>query len=207
MLTSQTRETIKWFFGVTVTVTGIMSIVFVMDPPARFVGRFPAAIGSGQASPEKVKTLMGESKPDIHKLQKGSGALEIQITSPQKSNLDAGSVIELEASVTAKMDLNDLQFGWLLPEGITAETGSVDGQIGKLAAGESTTLRLTIKSTTNDNRRVHLHVFRHENGEPSGKMAQYNTVDQEVIEAKLTSKAEMLQKAEEEEGHVQKVMQ
>lgn len=130
---------------------------------------------------------------------KANGTLEVWIEAPGQGSAAAGSTVNLEATVSALTDLEGLKYNWILPaDGIGAVNGPLEGDIGTLLGGDSTTLYLSITPSTSENRQIHLHVYRVVGGENTGRMAQFNTVDQERIDAPAKSKAERLEKASAE---------
>lgn len=187
MIASQTKEKIKWLFGVVCTVAAILSIAHLVEGPGTH--RFPA-------SPEKAKKVF-DSKPEAHTMNKGGGPVDIVISAPVK-----GSVTQLEAKITASMDADSLKFAWNLPDGVNVSAGAVEGEIGAIKAGETITIHLSYSSSTEENRQIHLNVFKMVDGEAHGQVAQYNTANQEMIEAELKTKAEMFERSTASEGQL-----
>ena len=153
--------------------------------------RGPSSVG--QAQPHKIHS-------------KVSGQYDVEIRSLKSPVADAGDQISLEATITSVQDVEAAFFAWNLPEGIQP-LSAVTGDLGPLKAGETKTVILQATSATEENKHIHLHVYKLEGAERLGVMTQYNTRDQEKIEARLRTKAENLatQNASGEER--QKIMQ
>lgn len=187
ILTSHNKERVLWFAGVIVTVGGILAIA---HPWPELQNRDPASVPP--ISEFKAQKLNFREGLSFDQFKKSSGEIEVTIRVKDKPRLEPGAVLELEASVHALSAVENVEFAWLLPDGITAESGELKGPLGSLQRDDSRTIRLLVKSSTSDNRQIHLHVFRNVDGEARGHIAQYNTVDQEKIEAVLSQKAERL---------------
>lgn len=148
------------------------------------------------AAEEKVKTLRSiASINGLRPAAKGSSIVNVEITRLDDREVQAGTPLTLEAKVEAVSDLNDLEFVWLLPEGVRVENGQVSGQLGTLAQGAVATLQINLLQELDGNRQVNLHVFRRVNGEAQGYMAQYNTVLQPTLDSIIAGKAEALNRA------------
>lgn len=167
----------------------------VLSPHVPTGKRLPAAIDS------KERILAGANSFRLPVSGKSHGLVEVVIAAPKKGGVGKGTIIELEATVEARADLDQLKFLWILPrEGVSVVNGPVEGDIGTLKEADKTKLTLAIRSDSDENRRVHLHVYKLVNGEHMGKMAQYNTVNQEAIEWVASDKAEKLRKEAEANG-------
>lgn len=143
-----------------------------------------------------------------HKVNaKVSGNYQVEIRSLKSRVEAAGDQISLEATITSVQDVDMAYFAWNLPEGVQAQS-AITGELGPIAAGESKTVILEATSATEENKHIHLHVFKKLNGENLGVMTQYNTRDQEKIEEHLRTKAENLAAARASSGEArQKIMQ
>jgi hypothetical protein len=210
---SRQFEMIKWILGVAITVAGILALSWVIEEEGGMIfsrDRKPSSIQQQETRPQQPsKAAILESGRDQRKpqLAKASGILEVEITSPEKTNVQAGSVLSLEAKVESLANTDDLKFAWILPAGVTIVSGPQEGTLGSMAEGQSTVIRLAVQTQTAENRQIHLNVFKLVDGEPLGKVAQFNTVDQASIEAAAKSKAEILQSTSASTETHQKVMQ
>lgn len=143
-----------------------------------------------QSVEQKVDVLNGvqTGKPGqdrTTKLNKGQSSVDVSIESRSGGGGSDGSTLNLEATITAKENLHDVKYAWLIPnDGVRVINGSLQGELGELAAAGSARLHLAVASDVGENRRIHLHVYRLVNGENSGQMAQFNTLDQESIDRK-----------------------
>lgn len=166
--------------------------------------RAPASLTTTGLSKEEV--LRGHASKHLPVSGKSNGVLEIAITAPGKGAVGAGSQINLDAAIETFSDLQNAKYLWILPkDGVHVVSGQISGDLGDLLAGKITHLQLSVVSDTDQNRQIHLHVYRIVNGENMGKMAQYNTVDQEAIEWVAKDKAEKLREAAEASHTVNKV--
>lgn len=214
MISSQQKDTIGWLLGAVLTAGSLGFVGHVWETgqlaPAVFQGRGPASIEAPkpakEAKREKKDVLGRVTSQELHKHGKGSGSLSIEIASAS-GPLKPGAPAELEATIEALSDLDSLEFTWLFPKDVSIVSGSLEGSLGRLSKGETTSLRVTVTSGSTENRQIHLHVFRkNENGEAVGQMAQFNSVDQPKIDATIRSKAEVLGQAEAE-GEALKLVQ
>lgn len=176
-------------FGIIAGLLVFAGILAALSPV--FVKRAPAAAIEPAG---KTRVLAGQYRGKrSHSHGKTNGLFEVAIEAPGKGAVTAGTSINLEATVVAKADLQDMKYVWIIPkEGITVTGGAIEGDLGSFYAGDDKMIRLTLSNDTNENRQVHLHVYRVVNGENMGYMAQYNTVDQEAIDETARTKAEML---------------
>jgi hypothetical protein len=208
MLSSHQKETIGWLFGAIFT-AGCLATATHYWETGEVLPRGPASLAAQFLEPQKAldkKQILGEVKAhDLHKQGKGSSMLTVEIA-PVAAGADATSALELEAKVQALQDIDGLEYTWLLPDGVTAVGGAVEGTLGTLANGAETKLRLSVISSSADNKQIHLHVFKRVNGEAMGQMAQYNTVSQPKIDAALKNKADMLGQREAD-GQEEKMVQ
>lgn len=132
---------------------------------------------------------------------KSNGMMAIAITAPGKGAVGRGTVIDLKADIEARSDLQGLKYLWILPkDGVRLVSGAMEGDLGSLASGQLASVEISVISDTDENRRVHLHVYKVVDGENMGQMAQYNTVNQEAIEWVAKDKAEKIRAAAEESG-------
>jgi hypothetical protein len=189
---------------------GIGCLIALASSETQRSSRAPASIESANlGAGAKSAVLEGAARSKrLRSIGKGNSSIEIEINAPGKGEVNAGSVLNLEASISAKEDLAGLKYVWLLPkDGVSVVSGQVEGDLGSLAESDTTTVYLSVSSDTPENRRIHLHVYRVVDGENRGQMAQYNTVDQEKIERHADAKAESLRQSAEALGTTQKLIQ
>ncbi len=173
---------------------------------ALIVGTVAFAIAKDQVAGHKSHVLRGPASKAAHVQGKASGLFDVEIIPASAPVSQAGQTFALDASITAKHDVEDVQFAWNLPEGISASS-AIKGSLGPMKAGEVKHLSLTAVSGTAENRRIHLHVYKQHGREAMGMMSQYNTVDEEKIEQKIRTKAEILQSNSASGGQRLKVVQ
>jgi hypothetical protein len=161
--------------------------------------RGPSSLDPRQTKERPLMTGLSKRLPVQGK---GHGLIEVVIAAPKKGAVGHGTTIDLEATVEARADLDGLKFLWILPRsGVSHVAGHIEGELGSLKEAEQSKLMLSIRNDTDENHRVHLHVYRVINGENMGKMAQYNTVDQEAIEWVAKEKSEKIKTSIEVHGN------
>ena len=196
MQTTRIQEAILWFLGLALTVSVIMVAALPFEDWRETDGsRRPASVS-------KAPFIQGHEL--LRKQGKGSGLVEVTIRSSQDGPASAGQPFELEAEIETRSAVDDLRFAWLLPEGVTATSGALDGSLGNVQVGEKLKVTGTFVSESGDNRQIHLHVFKMTNGEAMGQMAQFNTVDREKLVEEVKEKSRFFLGSGNEQ---QKVMQ
>jgi hypothetical protein len=214
---SRQLDMVKWLVGVVITVAGILALSWAIEEegnlsrvPAMIHDSKPVPLEQEHALPQPQKEAILQMGRELRKphLAKASGILDVEITAPAKGVAGTGSIIDLEARVEAQSNLDGLKYVWILPtDGVTIISGHQEDDIGSMTEGQTTVIHLSVQSQTAENRQIHLNVFKMVDGEPLGKMAQYNTVNQESIEALAQSKAAALQNAPSNSDSPQKLIQ
>ena len=177
----------------------IMILGFASASIAKMLVKSPRASG-------KQETLRGPASEKPRANEKANGQFNVEIESLEAPASEAGAPVRLRATISSKMDVNEVYFAWNLPRGVTASV-PVEGSIGGLQAHEEKTIEFVGTSDSAENQQIHLHVFRKVGGQAMGKMTQYNTKDQERIERTLQTKAEMLETQAAESNQQLKVIQ
>jgi hypothetical protein len=157
-------------------------------------GESSSALKTKSGKFSKFETFEQSSVMSGRVYGKAASLMPIEIRSLGSEEAGPGDPIELEAVVEATTDLQDLQYNWIIPKGVSTN-GPIKGDLGILQRGERTTLRLSAVKETRGNRQIHLHVYRMVNGEASGQMAQYNTAHERKIKEKARMTAEEFRKA------------
>lgn len=194
MFTTRIQEILGWITGVTFTVAAMIGLSYVVED--YMPEREPASIST---KPAFIR------EDGLRKQGKGSSVVFVELKSLGGTPAVAGRPFELEANIEARGDLDDLRYSWLLPEGVTLSTGSLDGTLASLKTGEHTTLTASFVSGSDENRQIHLHVYKMVNGEAQGQMAQFNSTEQEKIAERLSEKARF--SSSHDSSEQQKVMQ
>lgn len=204
---SRHKDFILWILGTAFTVTLIMAAAWTIekriDPIGMLKTREPASVSDDTKL--KHETLHRDFHASaVH--GKPSPLVDVTIESPESAV--AGGTMELVAKIKAKQDLEALRFAWFLPRsGVRWVNGPLEGDIISLKAGEETSLHLRVETETVENRRIHLHVYKLVNGEPMGKMAQFNTSPNPDMKRKLRAKSEVLEQMHRAGGRTHKIMQ
>ena len=197
MLT-QTREQMKWLFGVLTTVVLILGAVWLVDafqPGTRAHSQKEAILRGGGFD-------QNDRMPASVKGEQGKGGSQLSISFEEGTQTGSG-VLNLKALIESHVDQQDLKFQWMLPDGVTMAAGSNEGDVGSLTAGETKSLEASLLVPTGVNKQIHLQVYSMVNGERMGDVAQYNTVKQLEIDRTIASKLELLESGASE-GTVQK---
>ncbi len=190
----------KNIFFVTIVMAVLLVVWGVVLNSNAHGQRTPASVDSKLAQQRPLAIGIGKRLPVQGK---GHGLIEVVIAAPKKGAVEQGTIIDLEATVEARADLDGLKYLWILPKsGVSVTSGNLEGELGSLKETERSKLMLSIRNDTDENHRVHLHVYRVVNGENMGKMAQYNTVDQENIETVAKEKSEKIKSASEVHGNM-----
>ena len=206
---SRHKDFILWLLGTAFTVAIIMAVAWTIekriDPVSLFKTREPASVPEETQS--KHETLYRDFHTSAFK-GKPSPYVDVRIESPDQDTAVEGGTMNLVATVRAKQDLENFRFTWFLPRmGVRLVSGSLEGELSSLKAGEETTLELTIETETSENRRIHLHVYKLANGRATGKMTQFNTSPDLAMKRKMRAKAEVLEQMRKAGGRTHKIMQ
>lgn len=191
MLTRQ-KEFLQWIIGGASTAALIAGTTWVAErEQARDAGsssRQPAS-ESPAPSPEKEKILK-PTRPPIEASGKGGGNMTITFASTSESLVPGG--LNLTATVHATIDLSDVHYEWLLPDGVTLTKGALTGDLGAVSDDEDATINASFAIPPTENKKIHLQVYRLVDGEKMGQVTQYNTLDQKTIERSMATKREIL---------------
>ncbi len=190
MLT-QTRDMIKWLFGVLTTCAFLLATLWMIEafqPGTRAAAQKEAILRQHFDADRMPASTGGQGK--------GSSNLDVSITDGQ---LSESGVLNLKANISTHVDVQDLKYVWVLPEGVSMASGTNEGVLGSITAGESASIEGSFLVPSTENKRIHLQVFTESNGEKMGDVVQYNTIEQKEIERSLASKRERLA-AEVSEG-------
>lgn len=212
-MTSRHKGFFQWILGTAFTVVAVLSAAWLLDgtfnsiSASLYGSRSPASIPAAEPS-LKSSILNSQPLPHMKPIRKPSGIVDVSISAPNQEGAVNGSFIHLEGTIEAQQDLESIRFAWLLPSsGVEVVNGPIEGDIISLKNGEQTTVRLNVRSYSDENQRIHLHVYKIVNGEPMGKMAQYNTVNQPHIEREMRAKSETLQEMRETGAASHKILQ
>ena len=92
----------------------------------------------------------------------------------QDKGLVPGEPVHLTGSVTALIDVPQLQVRWNIPTDVHVLSGRVEDQMYGLMAGETRDVDLTVAFDSIDNQQVHLHAYFDSHGESMGSVAQFS---------------------------------
>ena len=179
---SYQKEIVKWLGGVVLTVGGLTTIGHFCLPEIDASPRGPASFNGESISPgalNKDQLLKAAARDGLTPDGKGSPAVRIEIRSsesiPNVASQQVGKPIQLQAYIQAVRAQAGLKYAWRIPRGVVVTEGEVSGELGDLNQGDTRTLNLTVTTSTEDNRQIHLNVFRQDGAENLGGVAQFNT--------------------------------
>jgi hypothetical protein len=125
--------------------------------------------------------------------RKPSSFLPIAFYSLSGEVTSAQNRIEIEGVVEPATDLEDVQYEWLIPSGITAN-GPTKGWLGSVRHGEPIRLSLVGVSETSENRTIALHVYRMVDGKAIGQIGHFNTIEPRHLKKEAQLKTTEFQK-------------
>jgi|GEM_PF-5674493 len=182
---SYQKEIVKWLGGVVLTVGTLTTLGHFFLPEIDASLRGPASLNGEANSPpalNKDHILKAVARDGLAPDGKGSAAVRIEIRSsestPNIASQQVGKPIQLQAYIQATRAQTGLRYAWRIPRGVVVTEGEVNGELGDLNQGETRMLSLTITTSTEENRQIHLNVFRQDGDENLGDVAQYNTAPQ-----------------------------
>lgn len=142
----------------------------------------------------KKDLLLGDTKGlNLKYTQKIRGPLSANIeligATPEKT----GDVYSLKGFVSSSEELRDVEFKWVLPNGLELVNGVLQGTISILKSDLGSEVQITVRNLEAVNHQVHLIVSGATRGMRFAESVQYNTLLQPVLNA---SKEELLQSTE-----------
>ncbi len=195
MLTRQ-KEFLQWLMGGFMTSAVIVGGVWLTDNhdvviSLVFGTTHSTSSSSLAATPSKADILKGHTEASLQSEHKASGNMQIVLSSVEGRKTDGS--LALQANVTATVDLADVKYEWVLPEGAIVSSGTLRGVFGSVAEGSQVTASI-VANVPSSNSHVVFHAYREMAGEKVGQVAQYNTIDQSTIDLKLALKREEIQR-------------
>lgn len=195
MLTRQ-KEFLQWLAGGFTTSALIVGGVWLAEHRDVVIAQVFGSSGSTSSAssapePTKLEILKGQTEASLKSEHKASGNMQITLMSNEGRKSDGS--LSIQAYVTAIADLNDLKYEWVLPEGASVSSGSLNGTFGNVSEGSQVSASVVL-SVPVTNAHVVFHAYREMAGEKVGQVARYNTVDQSSIDMNLALKRESLQR-------------
>ncbi len=167
---------------------------------SQMAGRGPASLAAAKS---KKPPIPSPEKAPAHKhTHKLSGPLNSSIelvgTAPA-----AGDIFVLKGVVVSASPSENVEFKWLLPEGVELVNGEASGEIASLTPDKPFEVQVTLRHVSDSNERVHLQVNGAAGTQKFGNTAQYNTLTEKLLES---SRKELLKSTEEHAAkHEQKI--
>jgi hypothetical protein len=97
-----------------------------------------------------------------------------------------GGVFVLRGILTSREALQDAEFQWSVPEGVTVVNGALTGTVASVTPDQPGTVELTLQATTSGNKQIHLMAGVVRGGGRFSDSAQYNTEGNAVMDAQQT---------------------
>ncbi len=127
---------------------------------------------------------------------RGSLAVKIKTT----SEFEVNQPLVYTAEILPDMDLQNVQYRWILPPEIELVQGQLKGQLSDLRAGKILPVEITVNSVLDENSQIHFQVKSELAGAQFSATAQYNTVNQPVLNEKIKELHEKTKKASKKEA-------
>lgn len=178
--------------GTMVLVTIGIALCFGSNPSGVSKSASNATPASTPASKYDKHAMLHKGHHPYGLSGKGGGQIEVSMTSDVATPIPASRAFTVTATVGATTSLDDLQFEWILPEGVAKTSGSLSGPLGDLADGGTANVSIQLVTSTDENRQIHLHVYRLVGGEPTGQMSQFNTRDESKLAEQMNAKVQAL---------------
>lgn len=192
MLTRQ-REFFQWIIGGISTAGIVVGAVWVSNNRTQLIAELENSGSTTSASVGYSVVASGAHSTKLEVLNqhdeakgpenKGAGHMAVSLTSPDGRRSD-GSLV-LIAKIAAAVDLEGLKYEWVLPDGVTLASGSLNGDIGTLAEGAANSQAITVNVSSQKSSIIHFHAYRLSAGEKVGQVAQYNSLEQSSINLSL----------------------
>lgn len=168
------------------TALTLLSWVSVHTKQKLFVsGGFPFKVvhkdHSGSRGPASVmdpSILLKREMLNSHKLEEkyfakntGPYHVDLKITSADQT-IQTGIPFEVTAEFSSEQAADALAFEWILPEGVSMVSGATADLIDHLESDETTTRQVTLITTQESIRPLHLQLYKVVNGERQGFVGQ-----------------------------------
>jgi hypothetical protein len=186
------RTTLKIYSG---TALLFMALAFVMTPRLNFFSQDSSSLGTYAVSDQKASSLKPHHEVLIrtHKLRP---PYQIKIEKSKGPDpLETGSSFELTAHIDSDRNFGTLAYEWRLPRGIRLAKGTPrTGTIRNIIANSPTQLVGQFENLQPNNQKIHLRIWVPSSHEKMVQSAQFNTLEQEQIDA---GKRELIQRQKE----------
>ncbi len=113
--------------------------------------------------------------------QKIQPPIIVKIDKSSINKVYAGDVFEITAEVTSKAETKNLKVSWKIPQFMEIIAGEVDHTFEKFEAGEKRTVRMTLKSHSEDNQQIHVVASAPYGKQILSAVDQFNSTDEEDI--------------------------
>lgn len=146
--------------------------------PRRFAStdRGPASIAG-----KKEHTLL--QKDILRHTHKIRGPLVVDIELVGERPTQPGDVFVLKGLVTSESAINNVEYKWVVPQGVEVINGQLNSTIAVMSEGKPFETQITLRQVSDMNVRVHLRARSATGTTRFGDTAQFNSMDQVKIEA------------------------
>ena len=167
----------------TVMFVSLVAIALAANQAAEFEdsARGPASIVSSEKDPGWDASM--QVQPILLHTEKLHGPLFVTLNIADQAPQQIGDVFTLTGIISARKNLDSIDYKWTLPAEVEVVKGELSGQMTNLTPQEPGQIHLTLRKVSGNNGQVHLVVGASLAGAHFADSAQYNTDLQEQIEA------------------------
>ncbi len=146
--------------------------------------RAPGSVNTA-ASLLKQKTQINGSRD----FKKPHGPIEVEVSGAENRSILSNDRTELIGLIKFERDLDLIDVQWHLPAGIELVGGVAQDSFRNVKAGDQKEVRIQILSHLDSNQQVHLEASFRQGSDKIGHTAQFNTVEQQNLNAAVGQKA------------------
>jgi hypothetical protein len=129
------------------------------------------------------------SSAGLNDFKKPHGPIEVEVKGTENRAILSNDRTELIGVIKIERDLDLVDIQWHLPKGIELIGGTAKESFSHVKAGEQKEIRIQILSHLNVNQQIHLEASFQQGNDKIGHTAQFNTVEQQGINATHQQKA------------------
>ncbi len=138
---------------------------------------------SSARDPKKESSFgLVERKSIVRHTKKVAGPLRAKIELIGSIPDKPGDTFTVRGILVSEEDLSNVEFDWILPDGIQLINGSSRGIISAVKVGDPIETVLTLKSLKGENQKIFLKAWAKSGGLGFGASAQYNTLLQQLLD-------------------------
>lgn len=173
----------------TVTALTLLSWVSVHTKQQLFVsGGFPftkphkgASAHSGNRGPASVmdpstllkREILNSRQMESKYFAKNTGPYHVDLKmNSNEQTIQPGIPFDVTAEFSSEQSVDALAFEWILPDGVSIVSGSSSDLIDHLDSEQTTTRQVTLVTTQDSTKPIHLQLYKMVNGERQGYVGQ-----------------------------------